>query len=246
VVPGGNRGKWTITGVPPARERYIKFDGGTSPATSGGLNGSHIGGRAYGSGGINSFNAEFEGDAGFLPNGGRLEMKKWVSTRIMSDQLETKFFNILTEADQYMGDDNGLRIIENSGAVLHFEPCDLIWIDDPITADFNQDFKLRVNQFAQLRDGTQDIHVKFDGAYNDSRCPLGVQCAWEGDATVSVTLTIGNTAYTGELHTNASVGPTVMTLGSYDIKLVDLLPYPLPNQVIMPDEYTAVFRVTKH
>jgi hypothetical protein len=237
--------------VDPALHRYVIFDGGT-PASNSSQDPKSISGKVHGSGGINSFSANFAGNIGMpfsIPGeGGLLELEEWITTKVRSDPTETTFFNILSGAKQYVGDDNGLMILDYPGNVLHFVPCDndSVRIDDPVTADLDKDFRLRFGQFAQLDDNGQSVRVSFDGLLPDSRCPIGVQCSWEGDAGIVASLMLGNTSYSGELHTNASVGPQVITLNGYDVKLVELTPYPVANQTINPDGYVAVLHVTKH
>jgi hypothetical protein len=249
------RHKWCLVGIETGGtfqpvgselERYVIFDGGISNEGHG-SGPLHIGGRAHGSGGVNSFSAEFEGGTEIPAKGGLLDLKKWNGTSIKRDSIELMFLTILSEATQYVGTDAELMIMSDDGDYLHFLPCDdSIRVDDPLTVKLNENFKLRLGLFAAFNDGGRDIAVRFESLNDDSRCPLGVQCGWEGDAAINVTLMANNVSYTGELHTSAAVGPQVITLEGYDIRLVELTPYPVATRTIDPGEYVATLKVTKH
>ena len=76
----------------------------------------------------------------------------------------------------------------------------------------------------------------------DSRCPSDVTCIWEGRA--SVTLRIYNqTQYISIILTTGET-PT-SHVDSYDITLIDVLPYPVSTKDIT-DEYVATISVSKN
>lgn len=80
----------------------------------------------------------------------------------------------------------------------------------------------------------------------DSRCPKNVDCAWEGDGAVSLSLRVDGNAKTVTLHTNAQVGPPDADVGPYRISLIALDPYPdadVNNGRIDPLEYVATLSV---
>ena len=61
-------------------------------------------------------------------------------------------------------------------------------------------FTLKPGQSASVQDGA--LRVRFESVINDSRCPRGVTCIWEGDAVVAVSTHRGNAANRHELHTS--------------------------------------------
>ena len=63
----------------------------------------------------------------------------------------------------------------------------------------------------------------------DSRCPVNVQCIWEGQAKVKLTLSTTTASNTVELIIGAQASPAAqVTLGSvvYTVTLQDVIPYP--------------------
>ena len=50
----------------------------------------------------------------------------------------------------------------------------------------NREFDLRVGQ--EITVAGTDMKVRFDSVKEDSRCPEGVDCIWEGNAKIALTL----------------------------------------------------------
>ena len=90
---------------------------------------------------------------------------------------------------------------------------------------------------------THGLTVKFDGVSEDSRCPLGVQCFWEGDAVVRFSVSEPARASAAlELHT-AGRFPREATYGSHRVRLVSLLPQPREGEPVAADRYRATLQV---
>lgn len=92
--------------------------------------------------------------------------------------------------------------------------------------------------------------VEVDAAYRmsfgevkgDSRCPVDVVCAWQGDATVEIALWIGSgPSYPFTLNLNSS--PQSVTWGGYEVTFIALSPEPHSGTVIKPEDYRARFRI---
>lgn len=67
--------------------------------------------------------------------------------------------------------------------------------------------------------------IKFVSVMEDSRCPVGVNCVWAGNAKVQVTISKGESPEkTYEL--NSTLKPQSITAFGYEIKLADLSPKP--------------------
>ena len=72
--------------------------------------------------------------------------------------------------------------------------------------------------------GGTDLTLRFDAVPADSRCPSDVQCIWEGDATVAVTVLSSSLAPCAvELHTATSLRGDKMC-GPYALRLIGLSP----------------------
>lgn len=70
----------------------------------------------------------------------------------------------------------------------------------------------------------QDLTIRFVEVPEDSRCPLGVTCVWEGNATVAL-----ETVYQGvemPVALNTVSGSRSAVVGPYTIDLLRLDPYP--------------------
>jgi hypothetical protein len=79
---------------------------------------------------------------------------------------------------------------------------------------------LRMGQPARLGDGGQLTYTQL---IDDSRCPPGVQCAWEGSAEIALRWQPARGgARDLRLHTNPRSGPTSATLGDRTLVLVAL------------------------
>jgi hypothetical protein len=99
-----------------------------------------------------------------------------------------------------------------------------------------REFSLRPGESASV----QGLVMRFDEVRGDSRCPVDVQCVWEGDATVVVT--VGGAAK--ELHT-ARRFATSVTVDGHLLELRRLEPVPRAHAKIEPGDYRAVFVVAR-
>lgn len=85
--------------------------------------------------------------------------------------------------------------------------------------------------------------VTFVRVTEDSRCPTGTTCIWEGDAVVELRVDANATVETLELHTNprfareGRAGGVVLTLERLD-------PHPAADQAVPPDAYRLRLRIT--
>ncbi|MGD8371478.1 MAG: hypothetical protein PVF44_04715 [Syntrophobacterales bacterium] len=111
-----------------------------------------------------------------------------------------------------------------------------------ITASLGQAFDINVGQVATI--SPQQLSVKFLSVSEDSRCPKGTNCIWEGNGKVNIQLTSqSQTSETVELNTSMSL-PSEATYLTYNISLLDLKPYPLAGSTIQQSEYIATVSVS--
>lgn len=110
------------------------------------------------------------------------------------------------------------------------------------TASVDQDFDLIVGQSARV-DGTT-IMIAFSGITEDSRCPIGVQCIWAGNAAAAVSVTDGTAGKT-DISLNTTLTPRSVRASGYEITLVTVDPYPKQGVAIPPATYVARFRVAR-
>lgn len=90
-----------------------------------------------------------------------------------------------------------------------------------------------------------DARICLDSIVNDSRCPTGVVCVWEGDAVAAFTFTKNNTVRSFKLHTNSKFQNDTILEG-FTIQLVQIIPYPISDQTIDPDDYRAEINVVEN
>jgi hypothetical protein len=100
------------------------------------------------------------------------------------------------------------------------------------SVELGREFSLQPGQLATI-DG---LVIRFAEVRGDSRCPVDVQCVWEGDATVVVTVS----GATKELHT-ARRFATSVTVDGRRLELRRLEPAPRAHVKIVPGDYRAVF-----
>ena len=109
----------------------------------------------------------------------------------------------------------------------------------------DQEFTLAPGQTGAVNDAS--LRVRFDEVTSDSRCPEGVQCVWEGDAAVAISVSGGSgAARRHELHTSpADERPAEAGEGDYVIRLVGLQPGTRASAPIPPGDYRATFVVRR-
>jgi hypothetical protein len=88
------------------------------------------------------------------------------------------------------------------------------------------------------------LTVEFEKVAEDSRCPEGVTCVWEGDAVARLHLLgSGLERATLNLHTQSSF-PREGTFQKYRVRLVGLAPSRRSGSEIPPDAYVATLVVS--
>jgi hypothetical protein len=90
------------------------------------------------------------------------------------------------------------------------------------------------------------IHISLDSVLNDSRCPKGVICIWEGNARVRFIYSKNVQDTRFELNTHGSLSfPSDTVIDGYRIELIDLNPYPEAGKIIPQSEYRAEIKITE-
>lgn len=86
------------------------------------------------------------------------------------------------------------------------------------------------------------LSVTFVRVTEDSRCPTGTTCIWEGDAVVELRVDTGSTGETLELHTNPRFAREGRA-GGVVLTLERLAPHPAADEAIPPDAYRLSLRI---
>jgi hypothetical protein len=109
-----------------------------------------------------------------------------------------------------------------------------------VPADLNEKFELPVGDTATING--EGLTIIFTQVTEDSRCPIGVNCFWEGDGEVELVLSkSGYTTQTVTLHTTLT--PQAVMYAGYTISLLELAPYPVYPNPIDPNDYVATLLV---
>jgi len=111
--------------------------------------------------------------------------------------------------------------------------------------DFDLTFKLAFNETAISE--VDNIRIKFLKVLQDSRCPNGAVCIWQGQAVIQVSVTRNNVHFGNfNLTTTGSYGSAdSVAIDGYFLRLLKLEPYPSLNDPIKLSEYVATFFVDK-
>jgi hypothetical protein len=109
-------------------------------------------------------------------------------------------------------------------------------------AALGEAFALGVGESARVEG--EDAEVGLEAVVADSRCALGVQCVWEGDAVVRVWLRAGPARETVELHT-ARRERRAANLAGYELRLLALEPAPVAGRTTRPEDYRATLELAR-
>ena len=79
---------------------------------------------------------------------------------------------------------------------------------------------------------------------NDSRCPVGVACVWEGQAAVILEVRRGGEAgKTVELVLRAGAEPAARAVAGLELRLLEVEPYPREGVVPERNQYVATLEI---
>jgi hypothetical protein len=79
---------------------------------------------------------------------------------------------------------------------------------------------------------------------NDSRCPSGVECVWEGDAVVEFNFKSNTENKFFTLHTNDNFQQDTI-INNLKIKLLNVFPYPDFNNPTNQSDYSAELSISE-
>jgi hypothetical protein len=99
--------------------------------------------------------------------------------------------------------------------------------------------QLKVNQTIE----SDNIKIKFLNVTEDSRCPTGVTCIWEGQVKIAVNI-IKNDKNLGNFVLTSRSGQPDMAIQTFDgrsIQVVKVNPYPTSGRKISLSDYVATF-----
>jgi len=106
-------------------------------------------------------------------------------------------------------------------------------------------FQLKVNQTTSLE--SDNIKVKFLNVTEDSRCPSGVTCVWQGQVKIFVNI-LENNQDLGDFSLTSRAGDknlATQVFDGYSIQVVKVEPYPTSGKKISLLDYVATFVISK-
>ena len=114
--------------------------------------------------------------------------------------------------------------------------------DDIVDAGLNEEFFISPGQKAVIEN--TGLEIAFIRVLEDSRCPRGVECVWEGNGRVEISLNYrGSGNEFREL--NTALDPKLTQIRNFRISLAQLQPYPEYGNEILPENYRISLIVTE-
>jgi hypothetical protein len=110
-------------------------------------------------------------------------------------------------------------------------------------ARLGRQFKLNAGRQVTL----ERLRIKFAAVSEDSRCPSDVTCVWAGNAAVRLAVST-NRSNGKSLTLNTGHSPSLANEAQYqgyNLKLVDLSPYPRSDRKIAAGDYIVTMLVSK-
>jgi hypothetical protein len=110
-------------------------------------------------------------------------------------------------------------------------------------AQLGQEFTLKVGEQAQIREA--GLRITFSRVADDSRCPQGVTCIWAGNGRIILKASRG-AGKASDVQMNTNIEPKLGRVGEYELRLVNLSPYPRSGSpAIKQGQYVATLVVAK-
>lgn len=133
--------------------------------------------------------------------------------------------------------DFGAMIIKNYIYILFIGLLSFITVsgcDDPVSVNLNEEFYLSPGQKAEIN--SSGLEITFNRVLEDSRCPKGVECVWEGNGRIEIS--VSEPGFGIEIkELNTTLGPRQTEAGKFKIRLAELKPYPEKDKEISFESY---------
>jgi hypothetical protein len=111
-----------------------------------------------------------------------------------------------------------------------------------ISVALGEKFSLAIGQGATI--SGENLKIRFVEVIGDSRCALGVECVWAGEASSLMEITYSGSKYQKVLTQPGLTEPPQTDFQNYDI-IFDLLPYPREGQNIENEDYRLQLEINK-
>ena len=108
----------------------------------------------------------------------------------------------------------------------------------PAGIKLGEQFQLQYRQSVHLQQ--TGLTITFRSVHDDSRCPQGVMCFWQGNAGVIVELS------GARVPLNTAIEPREAVYSNYTIQLIAVAPLPKAGTNLDPKDYIITLIVTKN
>lgn len=109
--------------------------------------------------------------------------------------------------------------------------------DAPVEPKLGEEFTIGYGNSITLENGS--VTAAFLAVADDSRCPEGAHCFWEGNARVVLSLS------KHEFSLNTTLSPKDTTIGGFAVQLIRVDPYPKLGVPRTVEEYSVTLVVQK-
>jgi hypothetical protein len=116
--------------------------------------------------------------------------------------------------------------------------------DTPTAVWLGADTTLTLAPGSEVSPFGDAFHLSFAEVREDSRCPLGVECFWAGNAVARLGLRLGM-GPTAPYDLNTTVEPRAVIFSIYRVTLVGLAPLRTLTESIPAGDYRATLRVER-
>ncbi len=123
-----------------------------------------------------------------------------------------------------------------------FNGCSGI-MDTPQTKNFHFGDTVSVAFDQTVVNDDENIRLRFSKLISDGRCPLDLECFWEGNAEVEFEFSVNGTKSVFSLNTYSGYTRDT-TISSYRINMIGLIPWPHSNELLFPGEYRAKITIS--
>jgi len=113
-----------------------------------------------------------------------------------------------------------------------------------MTFEMGETFEMKAGQVARIKG--ENYHILFMEVKEDSRCPKGANCVWEGQTIVK--LSIRHKGETGNVELKLHAGRSTLNKGTsepFELTLVSVQPYPVMGEDFDKADYAVQLKVDK-
>lgn len=119
-------------------------------------------------------------------------------------------------------------------------------VDNPVAPNvsLNNDFNIKYGQSVYIPG--ENLLINFSKIVEDSRCPIGIRCFWQGTAKIELVIRHGNEKRidTVQTYLPQSIIPIGGINNSYLFWVKNVQPYPIWKQTIKKEDYILTLNVS--